>query len=59
MPHHSALLNRLGAIQDRVRDLRSILQEAKYSLGSKRSDLVQLWSRNQILEEMLKLLDQM
>jgi len=33
--------------------------EAKESLGGKRSDLVQLWNRGQILEEMLKLLDQM
>lgn len=59
VPHHSTLLSRLGAVQDYTRDLKVILQEAKYSLGNKRSDLVQLWSRNQILEEMLKLLDQM
>jgi len=38
---------------------RSALVEAKESLGGKRSDLVQLWNRGQILEEMLKLLDQM
>jgi exocyst complex component 4 len=40
-------------------DARSSLQEAKETLGSKRADLVQMWSRGQTLEEMLRLLDQM
>jgi hypothetical protein len=33
--------------------------EAKDALGIKRADLVQLWTRSQMLEEMIKLLDQM
>lgn len=33
--------------------------EAKEALGNKRADLVQLWSRGQVLEEMMRLLDQM
>jgi exocyst complex component 4 len=33
--------------------------EAKEALGNKRADLVQLWSRGQLLEEMMRLLDQM
>ncbi|KAI6136490.1 hypothetical protein F5141DRAFT_1074987 [Pisolithus sp. B1] len=33
------------------------LQEAKEALGSRRADLVQLWSRGQMLEEMIRLLD--
>ena len=38
---------------------RTALLEAKECLGSKRADLVQLWNRGQLLEEMLKILDQM
>lgn len=38
---------------------RTALLEAKEYLGSKRADLVQLWNRGQLLEEMLKILDQM
>lgn len=33
--------------------------EAKEALGNKRADLVQLWSRGQVLEEMMRLLDHM
>jgi exocyst complex component 4 len=38
---------------------RTALLEAKECLGSKRADLVQLWNRGHLLEEMLKILDQM
>ena len=38
---------------------RTALLEAKECLGSKRADLVQLWNRGKLLEEMLKILDQM
>jgi exocyst complex component 4 len=59
LPHHASLINRLSAVQSQVSDARSSLLEAKEALGSKRADLVQLWSRSHILEEMIRLLDQM
>ena len=59
LPHHSALLNHLSAVQTQISETRNALQEAKESLGSKRADLVQLWSRNQMVEEMLRICDQM
>ncbi|KAI6104073.1 hypothetical protein EDD16DRAFT_1638679 [Pisolithus croceorrhizus] len=52
-----ALLNHLGLAQTQVRETRTALQEAKEALGSRRADLVQLWSRGQMLEEMIRLLD--
>ncbi|PCH33923.1 hypothetical protein WOLCODRAFT_135391 [Wolfiporia cocos MD-104 SS10] len=58
LPHHAALLNHLGATQDQVREARTALQEAKDTLGSKRADLVQLWSRSQTVDEMMRILDQ-
>jgi exocyst complex component 4 len=59
LPHHSSLLNHLGATQTQIADARTALQESKDALGSKRADLVQLWARGQTLEEMMRLLDQM
>lgn len=59
LPHHSSLLSHLGSAQSQITDTRTALQEAKDALGNKRSDLVQLWSRGQTIEEMLRLLDQM
>lgn len=59
LAHHASLLNHLGATQTQITDTRTSLQEAKDSLGNKRADLVQLWSRGQTLEEMMRLLDQM
>lgn len=59
LPHHAALLTHLTATQSQIKETRTLLQEAKESLGNKRSDLVQLWSRGQTLEEMMRLLDQM
>ncbi|KAJ7596856.1 exocyst complex component sec8 [Mycena floridula] len=58
LPHHSALLNHLGVIQTQINESRAALQESKDTLGSRRADLVQLWSRGQTLEEMMRLLDQ-
>lgn len=58
LSHHASLLNHLSGIQGQISEARSALQEAKDGLGSKRGDLVQLWSRNQTLEEMLRILDQ-
>lgn len=40
-------------------DARSKLQETRDALGTKRADLVQLWSRGQVVEEMMRLLDEM
>lgn len=59
LPHHSSLLSHLGAAQMEITSSRTALLEAKECLGSKRADLVQLWNRGQLLEEMLKILDQM
>lgn len=59
LPHHASLLNHLGETQGQISEARTALQESKDALGSKRADLVQLWSRGQILEEMMRLLDQM
>jgi hypothetical protein len=59
LPHHSSLLNHLDVTSKQIKDTRSSLMEAKDALGIKRADLVQLWTRSQMLEEMIKLLDQM
>lgn len=59
LPHHSSLLGHLGAAQIEISSARTALLEAKECLGSKRADLVQLWNRGQMLEEMIKILDQM
>lgn len=58
LPHHASLLGHLGAAQTEISAARSAVLEAKESLGSRRADLVQLWNRGQMLEEMIKLLDQ-
>lgn len=59
LPHHTSLLNHLDATQEQIKEARIALQEAKETLGSKRADLVQLWTRNQTVEEMMRILDQM
>lgn len=59
LPHHAALLNHLGVTQDQIREARTALQEAKDTLGNKRADLVQMWSRSQTVDEMMRILDQM
>ncbi|KAI0756775.1 Sec8 exocyst complex component-specific domain-containing protein [Daedaleopsis nitida] len=58
LPHHASLLNHLDATQIQIKEARNALHEAKESLGSKRADLVQLWTRNQTVEEMMRILDQ-
>ncbi|KAF8519097.1 Sec8 exocyst complex component-specific domain-containing protein [Hysterangium stoloniferum] len=58
LPRHASLLNSLTSTQTQIGDMRTSLQEVKEALGSKRADLVQLWTRGQTLEEMLRLLDQ-
>ncbi|KAG1757763.1 Sec8 exocyst complex component-specific domain-containing protein [Suillus lakei] len=58
LPHHAALLNHLGLTQTQIKQSKTALIEAKEALGNKRADLVQLWSRGQVLEEMMRLLDQ-
>ncbi|KAG6830294.1 hypothetical protein H0H92_001372 [Tricholoma furcatifolium] len=58
LPHQAALLGHLSETQTQVYGSRTALLEAKEALGNKRADLVQLWSRGQTLEEMLRLLDQ-
>jgi exocyst complex component 4 len=59
LPHHASLLNHLNDTQQQMSLARSALSNTKETLGSKRTDLVQLWNRGQMLEEMLRLLDQM
>lgn len=59
LPHHTSLLGLLSTTQSQITDARTTLQEAKDTLGNKRADLVQLWTRGQTVEEMLRLLDQM
>ncbi|KII94197.1 hypothetical protein PLICRDRAFT_171865 [Plicaturopsis crispa FD-325 SS-3] len=58
LPHHASLLSHLGTTQTQISEARSSIQEAKDALGSKRADLVQLWSRGQTVEEMIRLLDE-
>ncbi|TFK36881.1 Sec8 exocyst complex component-specific domain-containing protein [Crucibulum laeve] len=58
LPHHASLLNHLSSSQSQISNARSALLESKDALGSKRADLVQLWSRGQTLDEMIKILDQ-
>ncbi|KAI0785469.1 Sec8 exocyst complex component-specific domain-containing protein [Irpex lacteus] len=58
LPHHTALMTRLQAIQIQIGEARTALQDSKENLGGKRGDLVQLRTRTQTLEEMLRILDQ-
>ncbi|KDR85374.1 hypothetical protein GALMADRAFT_234199 [Galerina marginata CBS 339.88] len=58
LPHHASLLAHLNTAQTELSSTRSALLEAKEALGGKRADLVQLWNRGQMLEEMIKTLDQ-
>ncbi|KIK70793.1 hypothetical protein GYMLUDRAFT_32854 [Collybiopsis luxurians FD-317 M1] len=58
LPHHASLLNHLSETQTQIDEARTALLESKEALGSKRADLVQMWSRGQTLEEMMRLLDQ-
>lgn len=59
LPHHAAMLIQLNNTQLYMKEARTSLTEAKESLGNKRADLLQMWSRRQTLEEMTRILDQM
>lgn len=59
LPHHASLLTRLGTTHEQISSARTSLLETKEALGNKRADLVQLWTRGQMLEEMIRILDQM
>ncbi|KAF8632974.1 hypothetical protein AX15_001571 [Amanita polypyramis BW_CC] len=58
LPHHASLINRLTTVQSQTVDARNSLLGVKEALENKRANLVQLWSRNHVLEEMIRLLDQ-
>ncbi|OBZ79924.1 putative exocyst complex component sec8 [Grifola frondosa] len=58
LPHHASLLSHLDVTHTQIKDARTALQEAKETMSSKRADLVQLWSRSQTVEEMMRILDQ-
>ncbi|KZS95766.1 hypothetical protein SISNIDRAFT_385220, partial [Sistotremastrum niveocremeum HHB9708] len=58
LDHHASLLSSFKDTQSQISETRNALVEAKEMLGSKRADLVQLWSRGQVVDEMLKMLDQ-
>lgn len=53
------MLVQLNNTQLYMKEARTALTEAKESLGNKRADLLQMWSRRQTLEEMTRILDQM
>lgn len=53
------MFNHIDSAQTQIKDTRSALQESKEALGNKRADLVQIWSRGQTIEEMMRILDQM
>lgn len=57
--HHANLLAALTKAQGELAEARSNLVESREALGNKRADLVQLWSRGQTLDEMMRLLDEM
>jgi exocyst complex component 4 len=52
-------MTHLTATQSAIIEARTALHEAKDALGNRRPDLVQMWSRGQTIEEMLRILDQM
>jgi Exocyst complex component Sec8 N-terminal len=59
LPHHANLSMALTNTQAELSEARTHLMESRDALGNKRADLVQLWSRGQTLEEMMRLLDEM
>lgn len=59
LPHHAAVMSSLSATQTSIQQTRASLQETKESLGNRRADLAQLWTRGQMLDEMIKLVDEM
>lgn len=53
------MLIQLNNTQLYMKEARAALTDAKETLGNKRADLLQMWSRRQTLEEMTRILDQM
>jgi outer membrane protein TolC len=53
------MFSHLELAQAQVKEARSALLESKEALGNKRADLVQIWSRAETIEEMIRILDQM
>ncbi|CAG7847601.1 Probable exocyst complex component sec8 [Serendipita indica DSM 11827] len=58
LPHHAAIMTSLNESQEHIKNSKSKLIEAKESLGSRRADLAQLWTRGQTLDEMIKIVDE-
>jgi exocyst complex component 4 len=59
LPHHASIFSHLELSQAQVKEARAALLESKEALGNKRADLVQIWSRGETIEEMIRILDQM
>ena len=59
LPHHASIMTSLNDTQDSIKNSKTKLAEAKESLGSRRADLAQLWTRGQTLDEMIKIVDEM
>jgi exocyst complex component 4 len=59
LPQHSTLFGHMDLSQSQVKEARTALLDAKEALGNKRADLVQIWSRGQTIEEMMRIIDQM
>ena len=59
LPHRATLLNHLTETQSQIQAARTAVLETKDLLGNKRADLIQLRSRGQTLDEMIRILDEM
>ncbi|CUA68294.1 putative exocyst complex component sec8 [Neurospora crassa OR74A] [Rhizoctonia solani] len=58
LPHHNKLISLLSDTQKHIAETRACLTDARAALSHQRADLVQLWSRGQTIEEMLRILDE-
>lgn len=58
LPHHASLLSLLSETQKHIAEARTSLTDARAALSHQRADLVQFWSRGQMIEEMLRILDE-
>lgn len=59
LPHHAHVISLLGETQKHIAEARTSLTDARAALSHQRADLVQLWSRGQVIEEMMGILDEM
>ena len=59
LPHHATVVASLNTTREQLAETKSKLTETKESLGSRRADLAQLWTRGQTLDEMIKIIDEM